>query len=59
LLFLPDGNGVNMRKLTAVLVAARTASLPADGRNQAAIEMVCAALALAILVLACRIASIW
>jgi hypothetical protein len=48
-----------MRKLTAVLVAARTSSLPADGRNQAAIEMVCAALALAILVLACRIASIW
>jgi hypothetical protein len=48
-----------MRKLTAVLASARTASLPADDRNQAAIEMVCAALALAILVLASRIASIW
>jgi hypothetical protein len=48
-----------MRKPTAVLVTARTASLPADGRSQAAIEMVCAALALAILVLACRIATIW
>jgi hypothetical protein len=48
-----------MRKPTAVLVTARTASLPAADRNQAAIEMVCAALALAILVLACRIATIW
>jgi hypothetical protein len=59
LLFLPDGNGVNMRKPVAAPVAARTATLPADNRNQAAIEMVCAALALAILVLACRIASFW
>jgi hypothetical protein len=47
-----------MRKPTAA-AAATTASLPADGRNQAATEMVCAALALAILVLACRIASFW
>jgi hypothetical protein len=59
LLFPPDGVGVNMRKPGAALVAARKASLPADRGDRAPIEVVCVALALAILALACRIASFW
>jgi hypothetical protein len=49
LLFHPDAEGVNMRKT----------SLPAGGRSDAPVELVCLALALAVLMLAFRIASIW
>jgi hypothetical protein len=59
LLFPPDGGGVNMRKLDAAPVAARKPSLPAGSRGDAPAEVVCLALALALLVLASRIASIW
>jgi hypothetical protein len=48
-----------MRKPAAASVAATKASLPAGRGDQAPIEVVCVALALAILVLACRIASFW
>lgn len=48
-----------MRKPAAASVAARKASVPADGRNNAATEVVCLALAVALLALAARIASIW
>jgi hypothetical protein len=46
-----------MRKPPAARIAATTAS--PTGRPAAAAELVCAALALALVVLACRIASIW
>jgi hypothetical protein len=46
-----------MRKPAAASVAANEASAPTDGR--APLELVCIALALALLVLAVRIASIW
>jgi len=59
LLFPPDVGGVNMRKPAAASVAARKASLPAGRRDDAPVQVVCAALALALLVLASRIASIW
>jgi hypothetical protein len=48
-----------MRKPAAASVAATKASLPEGATDQAPIEVVCVALALAILVLACRIASFW
>jgi hypothetical protein len=48
-----------MRKPDAASVAARKASLPAGSRGDAPAELVCMALALALLVLAFRIASIW
>jgi hypothetical protein len=48
-----------MRKPFAAPVAARKAPAPSDGRDNAPAEVVCMALALAVLVLACRIASIW
>ena len=51
--------GVKMRKPDAASVAARNPSLPAGGRGDAATELVCLALALALLVLAARIVSIW
>jgi hypothetical protein len=57
-LFLAGYNGVNMRESTAA-VAARKTPRPDRRGGQAPLETVCAALALAILVLACRIASIW
>jgi hypothetical protein len=47
-----------MRK-SAAIVAARKAPWPDRREGQAPLEIVCAALALAILVLACRIASFW
>ena len=47
-----------MRKAAAP-VAARKAFWPAGGRADAPTEVVCAALALALLVLIARIASIW
>jgi hypothetical protein len=48
-----------MRKPAAALVAARKASLTAARRDDAPVQVVCVALALALLVLACRIATIW
>jgi hypothetical protein len=47
-----------MRKAAAAPVTARKTSLPVDGRESPA-KLVCLALALALLVLASRIASIW
>jgi hypothetical protein len=47
-----------MRKSLAATAAARTTSLNGS-RNDASAEVVCLALALAILVLLCRIAAIW
>jgi hypothetical protein len=43
----------------AAAFAARKASGPAGRRGDASIELVCLALALALVVLACRIATIW
>jgi hypothetical protein len=48
-----------MRKPAAAPVAARKPSLPAASRGDAPVELVCLALALAVLMLAFRIASIW
>jgi hypothetical protein len=48
-----------MRNPDAAPVAAREASLPAARRGDAPAELVCLALALALLALAARIASIW
>jgi len=47
-----------MRK-PAAPVAASKASLPAGSLDIAAVELVCLALVLALLALACRVASIW
>jgi hypothetical protein len=58
-LFAPDGDGVNMRKPDAAAVAARKASVPSGRSGDAPVELVCLALALALLVLASRIASVW
>jgi hypothetical protein len=48
-----------MRKPDAAPVAARQASSPAGSRADTPVELVCLALALALVVLALRIASIW
>jgi hypothetical protein len=48
-----------MRKPGAASMAAQTASPPSGVRGGTPTELVCAALALALLVLAARIASIW
>jgi hypothetical protein len=54
-----DGDDVNMRKPDPASVAASEVGLVAGSRDDAPIEVVCAALALALLVLLSRIASIW
>jgi hypothetical protein len=54
-----DLDGVNMRKPAATPVAASKASVPAGSSDDAPVELVCLALVLALLALACRIASIW
>jgi hypothetical protein len=59
LLFPSDGDGLNMRKPTAASVTARKDPTPAGRRGDAPTELVCLALALAVFVLAFRIASIW
>ena len=56
---LPGSSGVNMRKPEAALIAAKKPSLPTANRGDTPVELVCLALALALLVLAFRIASIW
>jgi hypothetical protein len=48
----------NMRKSPAAIAAARTTSLNGS-RSDASAEVVCMALALAIVVLLCRIAAVW
>jgi hypothetical protein len=48
-----------MRKPAATPVAASKASLPAGSLDNAPVELVCLALVLALLALACRVASIW
>jgi hypothetical protein len=50
---------VHMRKPDAASVKARKTSLPAGNRGDTPTELVCLALALALLVLAARIASVW
>ena len=47
-----------MRKPAAAVAASKT-SLPAGSRGNAPLELVCLALALAVVMLAFRIASIW
>jgi hypothetical protein len=59
LLFPRDADGVNMRKPDGPSIAAREASLPAGSGDNAAAQLVCLALVLALLALALRIASIW
>jgi hypothetical protein len=59
LLFRPDLDGVNMRKPDAAPVAATKTSLPAGSRGDAPAELVCLALALALIALAARIAGSW
>jgi hypothetical protein len=49
----------SMRKPAALPFAAGKASLPAGRTDQASVNLVCLALALALLALAARIASIW
>jgi hypothetical protein len=48
-----------MRKSDAVPVAARKASAPSGVRSDTPIELICGALALALLVLAARIVVSW
>jgi hypothetical protein len=48
-----------MRKPDVASFVARKPSLAADRRDNASAELVCVALALALIVLAARIASIW
>ena len=48
-----------MRKSDGAFVAARKASLSAGSRDTAPLEVVCMALALAVVVLALRIATVW
>jgi hypothetical protein len=57
LLFPPDGNGANMRKPDGASIAAGKTSLPAG--DNAPMQLVCLALALALVALSLRIASIW
>ena len=52
-------SGVNMRKPEAASSEAGKASVPAGTRDDTPAELICLALALALLVLAFRIASIW
>jgi hypothetical protein len=48
-----------MHKSVAASAAARKASVPSGDRDNAPVEVVCMALALALVVLALRIASVW
>jgi hypothetical protein len=57
-MFLPPGNGVNMRKPETAAVAAGKPA-PIGNRGDASVELVCLALALATFALALRIVSIW
>ena len=48
-----------MRKPVTAFVAATSAGLPADSPDKRSVELVCLALALALLALVFRIAIIW
>jgi hypothetical protein len=48
-----------MRKPDAASIAAARASLPAESRSDTSTQLICVALALAIVALAARIVSIW
>jgi len=48
-----------MRKSAAVPVATQQASSPSGSRDRAPVQLVCLALALALVALAFRIATIW
>jgi len=48
-----------MRKPAAASIAAKKSLPPADGRDGAPVQVVCMALALALFVLAFRIATVW
>ncbi|HEV7637220.1 MAG TPA: hypothetical protein VGO54_17495 [Bradyrhizobium sp.] len=48
-----------MRKPGAAFIAARKPSAPRRSRSDTPIELICAALALALLVLVARIFSVW
>ena len=48
-----------MRKPVTASAAATSAAVPAGSRDRRAVELVCLALALALLALVFRIASIW
>jgi hypothetical protein len=59
LLFPPDNDDVDMRKPAATAVATRKTSLPAGNWDGTPAGWICLALALALFVLAFRIASVW
>jgi hypothetical protein len=48
-----------MRKSNAAVIAARKTSTPSGNRGDRPIELICAALTLALLVLTTRIISVW
>lgn len=48
-----------MRKSDVAAAAAKQASVPSDGAEDAPVQLVCLALVLALVALACRIASVW
>jgi hypothetical protein len=54
-----DVYGVIMRKSAAAPLAAPDASLPSGSQDHAPIRLVCLALALAVVALGFRIATIW
>jgi hypothetical protein len=48
-----------MRKLEASAFSAMKQPVPAAGRNEVAVRLVCLALTVALVALACRIFSVW
>jgi hypothetical protein len=50
---------LRMRKVDMSAVAAKKPQLPAAERERASIQLVCLALSLALVTLACRIYSVW
>ena len=50
---------MSMRKPVTASAAPTSGSLPAGGRDKRSVELVCGALALALIALTFRIASIW
>jgi hypothetical protein len=50
---------LRMRKVDAAAVAAKKPPMPAGGRDEASVQLVCLALTLALIALACRIFSVW
>ena len=48
-----------MRKVDAAAIAAKKPPSPAASRDEATVQLVCLALTLALVTLACRIFSVW